>query len=96
MHGKVELGNEQAPLFSRRTVCVGMTQPRWGWVLGISPVPRVAALPQPGAMGQNPVGIPATARHGRTDRQLAGVVRTAQRLTDVVRIALPAKKEARS
>ena len=41
-----------------------MTQPRWvgDRVLGTFQVPRVAALPQPLAMGQNPVEIPATAK----------------------------------
>ena len=41
-----------------------------GTQFGISP-PRVAALPQPWASRQNPVGIPGTAK------QFAGVVRTA-------------------
>ena len=49
-----------------------MTQPRWGWGLGVGDIPpRVASLPQPWAMRQNPVGIPANAK------QLADVVRTA-------------------
>jgi hypothetical protein len=35
----------------------GMTQPRWGWEPCAAIVPRVATLPQPWAMGRNPVGI---------------------------------------
>ena len=48
--------------------------------LGIGDIPpRVAALPQPWAMGQNPVGIPASAKQ----------------LADVARTALPTKREKR-
>ena len=61
--GRIQSVSPQTRHGMGRAVCVGMTQPRWGWGLGISP-PRVAALPQPWAMGQNPVGIPVQAGQG--------------------------------
>ena len=76
--GRIQSVSPQTRHGMGRAVCVGMTQPRWGWGLGISP-PRVAALPQPWAMGQNPVGIPASAKQ----------------LADIVRTAPPTKREKR-
>ena len=55
-----------------RMICT-ITQPRWGWGSCVGDVPRVAALPQPWAMGQNPLGIPCAVKQ----------------LTDVVRTTLP-------
>ena len=44
-----------------QTVCVGLTQPRWGWVV-YGHEPRVAVVLQPWAGGRNPVGIRSALR----------------------------------
>ena len=64
-------GTRQAWHGMGRAFRVGLTQPRWGWRAGVERGPRVAAVPQPWAGGQNPVGI----RIRPTAEQLADVVR---------------------
>jgi len=71
--GRIQGVSPQTQYGMGRAVCVGMTQPRWGWGLFVGDVPRVAALPQPWAIGQNPFGIPCAVKQ----------------LSDVVRAALP-------
>jgi hypothetical protein len=61
-----------------RAFRVGLTQPRWGWRAGVELEPRVAAVPQPWAGGQNPVGI--------------GIRPTAKQLADVVRVEMEVRK----
>ena len=56
--GRIQGVSPQTRYGMGRAVCVGMTQPRWGRSHGHRQ-PRVAALPQPWAIRQNPVGIPS-------------------------------------